>query len=90
MNGKVLVFRLWHCILKQYGQSIILKRRCGRRVNMAMDVNYLLHCQQMSLFRVRITRSQKSGMPMRVWLETISNGSMSYRRENEKLTILAH
>lgn len=55
-----------------------------------MDVNYLLHRQQMSLLRAQMSRSQKG----RAAYEDLARGYTdqidAYRRENARLVNLAH
>lgn len=55
-----------------------------------MDVNYLLHRQQVSLIRAQTSRSQKG----RAAYEDLARGYTdqidAYRRENERLVSLAH
>lgn len=55
-----------------------------------MDVNYLLHRQQVSLIRAQMSRSQKG----RAAYEDLARGYIdqveAYRRENARLVNLAH
>ncbi|HEX7876492.1 MAG TPA: hypothetical protein VF489_07885 [Sphingobium sp.] len=55
-----------------------------------MDVNYLLHRQQMSLLRAQMSRSQKG----RAAYEDLARGYTdqidAYRRENTRLVNMAH
>ena len=55
-----------------------------------MDVNYLLHRQQVSLIRAQMSRSPKG----RVAYEGLARGYTeqidAYRRENVRLVALAH
>ncbi|WP_196221746.1 hypothetical protein [Sphingobium sp. CAP-1] len=57
---------------------------------MEMDVNYLLHRQQMSLIRAQSSRSKKG----RAAYESLAQGYTeqidAYRRENIRLVALAH
>jgi hypothetical protein len=57
---------------------------------MEMDVNYLLHRQQMSLIRAQRSASPKG----KAAYEGLAQGYLeridAYRRQNEKLILLAH
>ncbi|HJT41771.1 MAG TPA: hypothetical protein VJ762_15685 [Sphingobium sp.] len=55
-----------------------------------MDVNYLLHRQQVSLIRAQMSRSQKG----RAAYEGLARGYTeqidAYRQENERIVAFAH
>ena len=55
-----------------------------------MDVNYLLHRQQVAMIRAQMSRSPKG----RAAYEDLARGYIdqidAYRRENERLVELAH
>lgn len=55
-----------------------------------MDVNYLLHRQQVTLIRAQMTRSARG----KAAYEDLARGYIdqidAYRRENERLVNLAH
>lgn len=59
-------------------------------MTMEMDVNYLLHRQQVALIRAQMSRSAQG----RAAYEDLARGYAdrvdAYRRENERLVNLAH
>ena len=55
-----------------------------------MDVNYLLHRQQMSLLRAQTSRSQKGRAAYEGLARGYSEQIDAYRRENTRLVELAH
>jgi hypothetical protein len=62
----------------------------GRRATMEMDVNYLLHRQQMSLMRAQSSRSQKGRNAYENLAQSYTDRIDAHRRENEQLIIRAH
>ena len=57
---------------------------------MEMDVNYLLHRQQMSLIRAQGSRSSKSKAAYESLAQSYTEKIVAYRRENERLIAHAH
>lgn len=57
---------------------------------MEMDVNYLLHRQQMSLIRAQSSRSDKGRDAYESLAQSYTERIDAYRRENERLIIHAH
>ena len=57
---------------------------------MEMDVNYLLHRQQMSLIRAQMTRSEKGRDAYENLAQSYTDRIDAYRRENELLIVRAH
>ncbi|CAM8671283.1 MULTISPECIES: hypothetical protein [Sphingobium] len=57
---------------------------------MEMDVNYLLHRQQMSLIRAQSSRSDKGRDAYQSLARSYTDRIDAYRRENERLIIRAH
>ncbi len=57
---------------------------------MEMDVNYLLHRQQMSLIRAQTTRSQEGRDAYESLARSYGDRVDAYRRENERLIVRAH
>ncbi|WP_081643259.1 hypothetical protein [Sphingobium bisphenolivorans] len=59
-------------------------------MNWEMDVNYLLHRQQVSLIRAQHSRSLKGREAYEGLARGYSDQIDAYRRENERLVNLAH
>ncbi|AEG47827.1 hypothetical protein Sphch_0125 [Sphingobium chlorophenolicum L-1] len=59
-------------------------------MNGEMDVNYLLHRQQVALIRAQMSRSVKGREAYEGLARGYTNRIDAYRRENEKLVDLAH
>jgi hypothetical protein len=57
---------------------------------MEMDVNYLLHRQQMSLIRAQGSRSPKGKAAYEGLAQGYSDQIDAYRRHNQNLVQLAH
>jgi hypothetical protein len=57
---------------------------------MEMDVNYLLHRQQISLIRAQGSRSPKGKAAYEGLARGYSDRIDAYRRHNQKLVQLAH
>ncbi len=57
---------------------------------MEMDVNYLLHRQQMSLLRAQSSRSPKGKQAYEGLARGYEDQIDAYRRENERLLAHAH
>jgi hypothetical protein len=57
---------------------------------MEMDVNDLLHRQQMSLIRARTTQSEKGRDAYESLAQRYTDRIDAYRRENERLIVRAH
>lgn len=57
---------------------------------MEMDVNYLLHRQQISLIRAQCSRSQKGKVAYETLAQSYTDKIEAYRRENERLIAFAH
>ncbi len=57
---------------------------------MEMDVNYLLHRQQMSMIRAQSSRSDKGRDAYQSLAQSYTERIDAYRRENERLIIHAH
>ena len=55
-----------------------------------MDVNYLLHRQQVSLLRAQMSRSQRGRVAYEGLARGYSDQIDAYRRENVRLVNLAH
>ena len=57
---------------------------------MEMDVNYLLHRQQISMIRAQTTRSKKGRDAYESLAQSYTDRIDAYRRENERLIVQAH
>lgn len=57
---------------------------------MEMDVNYLLHRQQVSLMRAQRSRSQQGRDAYENLARSYTDRIDAHRRENERLIIRAH
>lgn len=57
---------------------------------MEMDVNYLLHRQQVSLMRAQSSRSPQGRDAYEHLAQSYADRIDAHRRENEKLIIRAH
>ncbi len=57
---------------------------------MEMDVNYLLHRQQISLIRAQGSRSPSGKAAYESLAQSYTDRIDAYRRENERLVALAH
>lgn len=57
---------------------------------MEMDVNYLLHRQQMSLIHAQASRSLKGRHAYEDLAQSYTDRIDAYRRENAKLVLPAH
>ncbi|HKT78213.1 MAG TPA: hypothetical protein VJQ78_15880 [Sphingobium sp.] len=55
-----------------------------------MDVNYLLHRQQISLIRAQMSRSQKGRAAYEGLARGYTDQVDAYRRENARLVNVAH
>ena len=55
-----------------------------------MDVNYLLHRQQVSLIRAQMSRSQKGRAAYEGLARGYTDQVDAYRRENARLVNVAH
>ncbi|AJR25901.1 MULTISPECIES: hypothetical protein [Sphingobium] len=59
-------------------------------MNGEMDVNYLLHRQQVALIRAQMSRSVKGREAYEGLARGYTDQIDAYRRENERLVDLAH
>lgn len=59
-------------------------------MNGEMDVNYLLHRQQVALIRAQMSRSSKGREAYEGLARGYTDQIDAYRRENERLVNLAH
>ncbi|UZW55398.1 hypothetical protein NUH86_00925 [Sphingobium sp. JS3065] len=59
-------------------------------MNREMDVNYLLHRQQVALIRAQMSQSSKGREAYEGLARGYSDKIDAYRRENERLVDLAH
>ncbi|MDI1294331.1 MAG: hypothetical protein PSY12_00290 [bacterium] len=59
-------------------------------MNLEMDVNYLLHRQQMSLIHAQASHSDQGRAVYEDMARGYTNRIEAYRRENEKRLILSH
>lgn len=55
-----------------------------------MDVNYLLHRQQISLIRAQLSRSQKGRVAYEGLARGYTDQIVAYRRENVRMVNLAN
>ncbi|MCI4588724.1 hypothetical protein MOK15_01200 [Sphingobium sp. BYY-5] len=59
-------------------------------MSMEMDVNYLLHRQQMSLIRAQASPSREGRVAYESLARSYTDRIDAYRRENERLIVPAH